>query len=268
MIAFTIRASSFGDFLDCAYRWEARHLLGMSSPSSGAARLGTAIHASTAAFDQGKIDGSKLTATDTAGVLVDTLRDQQEPVDWRNEDMTIGDAERIGLTLHTRYCLDVSPRYDFTAVEMETSPLSIEVEAGTIITLTGKMDRARVKRGMKGAGIADLKSGKRAVGKDGRASVSGHAAQVGVYELLYEHNTGERITEPAEIIGLKTSQQPVVGVGVIHGAKSRLIGRDGDPGLLEMAARMMKAGLFPPNPRSALCSERYCVRFHSCKFHD
>ena len=60
----TIRASSMADLMDCAYRWEGKHLLGMRNPVSQAMILGTAIHAGTAAFDNAKLDGVHPTTTD------------------------------------------------------------------------------------------------------------------------------------------------------------------------------------------------------------
>lgn len=52
----TIRASALSDFFDCAARAEAKHLLGRKMPSSPKALLGTAIHKSTAVYDQSKLD--------------------------------------------------------------------------------------------------------------------------------------------------------------------------------------------------------------------
>jgi hypothetical protein len=262
----TIRASSWSELFDCAYRWEAKHLLGMTAPSSGPATLGTALHASTAAFDRSRIDGAGVTVTDTAAVLVDAIHHPEQPVDWG--DVSPRKAEQVGLRLHARYCLEWSPRYDFTAFELSTTPMDINVD-GAVIRLTGTLDRARIRKGEKGAGIVDLKSGARAVGRDGTAVTKGHGAQLGVYELLFEHTTGEAITQDAEIIGAKTSlSDPRIGSGVVSGAKSLLVGTEAQAGLLSHAALMLKSGMFPPNPKSQLCSEKFCPRWATCSFHD
>lgn len=265
--SYTVRASSWGELFDCAHRWEGKHLLKMRNPVGIAAILGTAIHASTAAFDQGRIEGAGLTPDDTAGLLVDKLRRPDDEYVSRDEDLTVDEAEKIGLTLHTRYCMEISPRYQFRSVEMATKPLDIDCGNGVIVRLTGTMDRSRIKIGAGGVGIADLKSGARAVEK-GVAKTKGHAAQVGTYELLFEHTTGELITEPAEIIGLKTSGKPEVQTGEIVGAKLQMTGTPEQKGLIEFAAVMFKTGLFPPNPSSVLCSHKYCARWATCNFHD
>lgn len=92
----TVRASSWGSLFDCAHRWEGVHLLGMRSPSSPRALLGTAIHAGTAAFDAARVNGEHLTAYDAAGLVVDTLQRPSYDVDWRGSDITPSRPRRPG----------------------------------------------------------------------------------------------------------------------------------------------------------------------------
>ena len=92
---------------------------------------------------------------------------------------------------------------------------------------------------------------------------------MGVYELLAERASGIAITEPAQIIGLNTGKTAVaqrVGSGVIAGARDVLIGDGDSPGVLEIASKIIHSGVFPGNPRSMMCGERYCPRFKTCKF--
>lgn len=266
MTSLTIRSSSMGKLFDCALRFEAENINGLRKPSGRRAALGTAVHASTAAFDQGRIEGASLKPDDVAGVLVDTLKNPGYDVDTEQDDLTVEKAEVIGLKLHTQYCLDWSPRYQFTAVELETKPMDIDCGEGTVIRLTGTLDRSRLVAGTDGVRIADLKSGARAVEK-GEAKTKGHAAQVGIYEMLYEHTTGQAITAPAEIIGLQTSGTPKIATGQIAGAKEMLVGTPEFPGLIQYAAQMFRTGMFPPNPQSMLCSEKYCAFWNRCPYH-
>lgn len=258
-----IRASSLAELFDCPARWEAKHILGMRMPSSAATRLGTAIHAGTAAFDQATLEGSPITANDAAGALVDTLHDTTEDIDW--DDTKPADAERVALALHTRYCVEIAPHQDYVAVELTCERLEI-TDLG--LALTGTTDR--VRRVPDGSlGIADLKSGKTAVGADGRVATAGHGPQMGVYELLAEHAIGEQLTAPAQIIGLQTGKTAAaqrVGTGEIHNAREALVGSDDSPGLLEHASRVIHSGSFYGNPKSYLCSAKYCPRHSTCKF--
>ena len=80
-----VRASSLGELFDCPARWEAKHLLKMRLPTSGAARLGTAVHAGTALYDQSVLDGNPLTADEAAGAVVDTIFGNDEEVDWKGD---------------------------------------------------------------------------------------------------------------------------------------------------------------------------------------
>ncbi len=259
----TIRASSMSDLFDCAHRFEAKQLLGMRGKSSAPAHLGTSIHAGTAKYDTNRLLGFEANVSEATDLFVDTLKDSD--VDWKYSDITYAHAERMGISLTTKYCQQISPMFNYVGVEMETKPFDISVD-GTIIRLTGTMDRARAIQGQ-GIGIADVKSGRMAVDKEtGHARTKGHAPQLGIYELLYEHTTGLKVTEPAIIIGLQTSSNGAIGTGIIKNAREQLLGDGENKGLLEYAAMYIKAGLFPPNPKSALCSEKYCPRHAVCKF--
>ncbi|MGX5879445.1 PD-(D/E)XK nuclease family protein [Burkholderia gladioli] len=264
---YKVRASSWGALFDCAYRWEGIHLLKMHNVVGLRAALGTAIHAGTAVYDQGVLDGSGLTADDAAGAFIDKLHDPLNEYDPLTDDLTLREAERIGIALTVKYCLEVAPRYQFIAVEMETKPLDIDCGGGITIRLTGTMDRARVRRTALGPGIADLKSGARAVA-DGAAVTKGHGPQIGTYEMLYEHTTGELIADTAEIIGLKTKGTPEIATAPVKNGKRAMLGEGGEPGLIEFAADMFRSGRFYPNPKSLLCDRKYCPRYGTCSFHE
>ena len=141
-----IRASSWPSLFDCAYRWEGIHILNMRSVVGLRAALGTAIHAGSAVFDQARICGETVTASDAAGVLVDKLRDPENEYDPNKDALTIREAESTGITLLTKYCSDVSPKYNFVWVEMKTKPLDIDCGSGVVVRLTCTMDRARIKK--------------------------------------------------------------------------------------------------------------------------
>lgn len=255
----TIRASSLGELFDCPARWEAKHLLGMRMPSSAAATLGTAVHAGTAAFDQSKLEGKTITIDDAAGALVDAIHKPKEDVDW--SDMSPKKAEAIALQLHAKYCTEVAPVVQYAAVELLCERLEL-TDLG--IALTGTTDRIYLD-GKGRRGIADLKTGKKAVEANGKAATKYHKEQMGVYELLAEFAGKNPMTAPAMIVGLKTLGKPVVGTGTIKGARDALVGTAAEPGLLERAAAIIKSGNFYGNPRSFLCSNKYCPAFSTCK---
>lgn len=260
----TIRASAFGDFLDCPARAEAKHLMGLRTPSSGASVLGTAIHKSTAVYDQSRIDGSGITVDEAAGAAVDVIHKPNEDVSW-DEDESAKEAERIAVALHKLYCTEIAPTQEYAAVEVLCERIEIR-DIG--IALTGTTDR--VRRVDDGFGISDVKSGKRAVAADGRVETKGHAYQLGIYELLAERASGLPITAPAEIIGAQVAKtergQRVAVSGPVEGARDVLIGDEESPGVLEVVARMIHSGAFPGNPRSMLCGEKYCPIYQRCKF--
>lgn len=259
----TIRASALSDFLDCPARAEAKHLLGKRTPSSGRALLGTAVHASTAVYDRGVLEGAGITPDEAAGAAVDAIHRPSEDVIW--EDETPQETEAIAVALHRRYCSEIAPTQRYAAVEVTCDRLEI-TDLG--IALQGTTDRVRVVGD--GYGISDLKTGKAAVAADGSVKTQGHAYQLGVYELLAERASGLDITDGAQIIGMqagKTARGQRVAVSApVTGARDVLIGDEDSPGVLEMVARMIHAGAFPGNPRSMLCHERYCPIHATCKF--
>lgn len=261
-----IRASSLAELFDCPARWYAKQVKGMQLPSSGAAQLGTALHASTAVFDSSRLPGgSPVSASDAAAALVDAIWKPEREVDWDEDSPAV--AERIGLALHSRYCAEIAPTQHYIAVEVTCAKLELP-ELG--IVLTGTADRVkRVRKAGGGHGISDVKSGVRAVGTDGKAVTQKHAIQTGVYELLAEHAMGIPIEEPAEIIGLqtgKTAASQRIGLGLIERPRDALVGTEESPGLLEHAATIVKHGAFYGNPSSMLCTPKFCPAYETCRF--
>lgn len=261
----TVRASAISDFLDCAARAEARHLRGLRTPTDGRALLGRAIHASTAVFDQSRIDGSGITIDEAAAAAVDVIHRPEEDVHL-DDDESVREMENIALALHGLYCSEIAPKQDYVAVEVRCERLEI-TDIG--LALTGTTDRVR-RSASGGYGISDLKSGKTAVRADGHVETRGHSWQVGTYELLASKASGLNITEPGQIIGLQTgrtarSQRVAVSAPIV-GARDVLIGDAESPGVLEVVANMIHSGNFPGNPRSVLCHERYCPIYGNCKW--
>ena len=255
-----IRASSLGSLFDCPARWKAIHLEGKRTPSNGKAVLGQAVHASTALYDQSRIDGNGITIDESIGAAIDLIEKPGDDVIWES-DNTPNDAKKIATLLHIKYCQDIAPRFDYEAVEITCERLDI-TDLG--IALTGTTDR--IFKTDNGFGIADIKTGKTIVGADGSIKTAGHAFQLGVYELLASQAFGINMSEDAQIIGMttgKTSQR--VATAKIEGAVDALVGDEDNPGVLEMAAKIIHSELWFGNPRSMLCGDKFCPIFNSCK---
>ena len=234
----------------------------MRLPISGAARLGQAVHAGTALFDQSRMDGSDLSPDEAAGAVVDLLQSKEEDVDW--SEVSQSEAEKIAIPLHTLYCEKIAPSQDYVAVEALCDNLTF-TDIG--LTLTGTVDR--VRKADEGYGIADIKTGKSAVAADGTVKTQGHAAQIAVYEVLAEAATAVPMTAPAQIIGLqvaKTDKGRRAATGEIANAKEVLLDDGDSPGLLRHAARLLHSGDFYGNPRSQICNPKYCPAFQICRW--
>ncbi len=173
----------------------------------------------------------------------------------------------MGSSLFGRCC----PRQVFYPIRLSKS-----TGRGRLKTRARAPDRLRdacgimVRRTDDGLGIADLKTGKTAVSADGTVKTQGHAAQVGVYEILAQAALGVPMEAPAQIIGLqvaKTDKGRRVGTGEISFAREVLLdGPEGEPGFLRMASRLVHSGDFYGNPRSPLCSEKFCPAYRICRW--
>ncbi|MDR0672895.1 MAG: PD-(D/E)XK nuclease family protein [Zoogloeaceae bacterium] len=267
----TVRASSWPALFDCPHRWYWQNIVGLKSAWSGAALLGTAVHAGTGIFDTRRLNGEAASIEEAVDVSRAALLEKQGEVEW-DDKLDVKSADGLSIALTARYCETIAPTRQYAAVELACESLDIATDHGTV-RITGTTDRIRVLPDG-GMGIADLKTGGRATEKtpDGgrRAVTKGHHLQLGIYTLMAEAASGERLDAPAEIIGLQTTKDAPVATGEVADVKTPLLGTDEAPGIIEIAAGMLKSGVFPPNCRSVLCSARYCAAHAQgkCIYHD
>lgn len=265
-----VRASSWPTLFDCSYKWYWQNIMGLRSPSGGAAHLGTAVHAGTAVYDQAILDGKFISVGEAIDAARESLQNPEDDVAW-DENLTPTEADGFAVKLTTKYCLDIAPTRTYTAVELKCTALDIGTSHG-VVRVTGTTDRIRLtEEGRKG--VSDLKTGGRATEKTEagtrRAVTKGHHIQLGIYTLMAEQASGERMEAPAEIIGLQTTKDAPCATGELADVKTPLLGDGKFPGLIEIAAGMLKSGVFPPNPKSNLCSRKFCPAYAAhCKYHD
>jgi hypothetical protein len=262
-----MRASSWATFMDCALKWYYINIEGVTGTWSLAAKLGTAVHHATAVFDSARVAGTEASREEAAHEFVAKLSDDSVEMRVDESDIKPQDAERIGLHLVDKYCATISPQYQFRAVELDVGSVDVVTQYATI-RLTGRCDRMRVRHTERGVAVSDIKTGRRAVSALGVADIKGHRAQLGVYEALAEISLGEPITDDAEIIAMQTTNKERIAIGRVRDAKLMLTGDDRHEGLISVASKMIRAGSFPPNPKSILCSEKYCPAWHRCPYHD
>ena len=255
---YRVRSSSFGSFFDCPLRWAQMNLYGNTLPSTAPAAIGSAVHESTACFDKHRADHDPISTLDAAEVAVNYIRRPEEEVIWG--DVSTDKAVEIALGAHTRYCNDISPKFEYEVIEKTLDPMEIEVNDDVTVELTGTLDRI-YKVGSK-RGVSDVKTGVRAMSMN----TGKHKAQVGIYSLLAENTLGYPMELPEQILALQTSTNYEAGVFEVADARSVLIGTDDHIGLLQCMGAMLKEGLFYGNPQSWLCSDKYCSHYKQCNF--
>jgi hypothetical protein len=270
-----IRASSFPTFLDCPDRWVALQVEGMKLPTYGPSHLGTSLHHAAGQFDLSYLQGDPITPDDAVDLAVDMIKSTDANVVWA-KDLRQKDAIDLAVPLTLSYCNDIAMNETFEEVELKCEPLTISMENGVSIRLTGQVDRVRSRTVNSIApdgppviqrGISDLKSG-RGVISNGEIAVEKHIAQLGTYELieiLAEKKTGDHMVLPAQVIAMPTSgTDRRVIAGEVDRPSKVLLGDGKRKGLLETVAVMAKNEVWPGNPRSMLCGEKYCPRYHKC----
>jgi hypothetical protein len=158
---------------------------------------------------------------------------------------------------------------EYSAIEIKCNALDVETDQGTV-RLTGTTDRVRIYPS-KVKGIVDFKSGGKAVEgiKAGtpHAVTRGHHLQLGAYTLMTEQETGEKMG-PASIVAFQTNSKLHIAEGMVDKPKLAMVGDHLHPGMIEIAAGMLKSGLFPPNPKSVLCSKKWCPAWDRCIYHE
>lgn len=256
-----VRASSLADFFDDPLRWRSAHIDGIYGKTYGRSHLGTAIHYGTGWFDAQRVEGDSPSVGKAVQKFLEALHDDQY-VTW--EDIKKSAAEKIGKTLVAKYCDEISPQFEFVTVESRCEPLELDMPNGFIFELTGTIDRVYARDGR--YGVADLKSGTGVIGQDGEVKVAPHGPQLAEYELIETQAnllTGQAMTLPALIIALSTSSLDIK-VAEVDNPRSLLFGDHEHKGYLRIMSEMMEAQHYYGNPRSMLCTPRYCAIYDNC----
>lgn len=258
-----IRASSLAEMFDCSARWKAKHLLGLRTPSGAPAVIGTAVHAGTAVFDAPRVTGGKGDVGDAIEAAAEAARNPIGEVIW--DDFRPSEAIDIAARLTNHYCHEIAPSFTYRKVEQQLDHMDVEATNGILLRFTGHVDREYAEGDQ--FGVADFKTGKQVVAADGSVKVSLSAAQLGTYELIElmaAGTEGERPTLDAKIIAMPTAGKRDPKVVTVKKPHGLLVGDDEHKGMIDIAAAYFKDDLFVGNPRSMLCSPRYCPVFNDC----
>ncbi len=258
-----VRASSLGEIFDDALRWKAKHIDKIRSPEFGRARLGTAVHEATAHYDVMRQVGANASIDEAIDTFIYELG-RWDKTQW--VDISKAEAEAIGVQLVTKYCQDIAPLFTYDKIEEAVEPQELEMQNGLIIRLTGHIDRRLV--GQDGLHrVADIKTGYGIIDADTmKPKTAGHGPQLAVYdalELLESVADGVAFATESIIIGLDTSSG-LVGWDTVERPAQMLFGDGSNMGYLEAASEIILRGLFVGNPKSMLCTERYCPIFKDC----
>lgn len=288
-----VRASSWKTLFSCGLSWYYANVEKIRTASSGIAQIGTAIHAGTALFDGPRLRGDSISVEEAVEGAIAILYNDDVEVSW-DSSAQFKAAEAIVARSVNRYCHEIAPHVVYTAVEARCEDLHINTKYGTIVT-TGTIDRVRERAYLieddgsltesthsaasePGAqsvlfreNVRDIKTGLQAVGYDdegGRvATIGAHHLQVGIYTIMTEQELQRPMDAPAEICGISTGKSGDIAVSDIRDVRTALLGTEERPGMIELAAKMLKDGDFRPAPGTVMCSPVYCSGWDRCPYH-
>lgn len=251
---FTIRASSWPTLFDCSLRWYFDNVVGLRMPSGTPSRLGTAIHSGCAEWDRG------VGAWDAADVSAHAFLNPSDEVEQIGQ---IATYEAVNIARKVTYAYTQKwGRREFSHVELEVAECIVKVD-GYELCITGHVDR------ISNGEVKDLKTGARRVNAQGVVDIGADHLQLGVYSLMASAELGrDVVSNDVTIIGGSTTTFQWAE-RTVHGAMQIMLGDDQSEGILSIAAKMLKHGVFAPNPKSLLCSEKYCAAYANkrCKYH-
>jgi hypothetical protein len=258
-----IRASGLAELFDCAARFAGKNFLGHRGQTYGRSHLGSALHYATAWFDNERTLPDGAPDTETAVDKFITYLRADDRVMWA--DIPKQQAEKIGITLVTHYCLEISAQYQWAKVEATCEPIEIAMPNGVIFEITGHVDRVYEENAR--YGIADFKTSSRIIAADGSLAVDRHGLQLAIYELLEiqaAKATGLTIDLPALVLGFSTSGRMEILAEKIRNPHALLFGDGENKGYLIAASEIIERQMYVGNTYSMLCSERYCASYNHC----
>lgn len=269
----TLRPSSIGSFINCPYQWYNVFILGKNTIPGARAHLGTAIHKSAEvlwsdAINTGVKDLNISRATDAA---VEELHEicKQQPPEYGDDKPE--EIEKLAVEGAKAFINDLAPIIDIPlAVEKR---YTIEIDNPIIDKISGSLDYVGERS------IHDIKTTKN------KPVMSNYSLQQGAYALLREGN-GEQI-DNIKIQAVVLKDATAKKQSEAHGLLMDMIEDNTNPFLsLESIKEQSRYVinnildtvnvyskdivrpeiLFRGNPKSMLCSNKYCNLYAECPF--
>lgn len=244
--------------LDCSRKAYYRYVEEIPSPKSSALVKGSACDEAWNVALSAKVDGDVLSLTDTEEITEQKFRDEVaneggvSAIDWGDDDdpkasarASLDAAIRLTRTWHK----DLYPLIEPTLVQIELHrPLPSGRDFIGFLDFEGTVDGREV--------VADNKTASRAM----PASDADKALQAYAYAWLKDEPIDFAFVRAIETKGGRANSE------IVFTRRS-----DGDiewyGELVATVEQQFEAGMFPPNPKSFLCSRKLCPYFERCQPH-
>ena len=234
--------SSASGYLNCGYKWYARHVLHLDDPKTGALLIGTAVHAALGENFAQKVDSKRdLPAAGVTAVYRESWDTQAPDTEFRDdEDPATMRAQGEALAL--LYLDQVAPSIEPAAVELRV--------AGFIggVSVRGYVDVLDVD-----GRIIDIKTAARKPS----GIANDYRFQIATYSRLTPGATGASLLSTIT----KTKAPALVDQAFMVDQADV----DATEAVYPLVQRSIRAGVFNPNRSSHMCSKKYCSFWRSCE---
>ncbi|BAF69568.1 PD-(D/E)XK nuclease family protein [Nitratiruptor sp. SB155-2] len=253
-----IRPSSVHSFFDCPYRWAQIHLLGIRSFGNFQTLRGTGVHAGAEEiWEESQKAGSKTFSLSAAkDRAAETVEKRVEEEEFRFEDFETPEQAKDDAVKGVEvYAKEIVPKVDIP-IQVEHY---FEAELDDDIKIGGTTDSINPD-----GKIRDIKTSTRKV------QPSKYIEQLSIYKRLAEVNDIK--TQDKAIIENVVFLKNNIGAHVmevqidVEGTKRKI------DDIVKRIKLWKEANdefgkldiLFPPNPNSFMCSEKFCPIYNSC----
>lgn len=253
-----IRPSTVKDFLDCPFKWAKRHLEGVQSLTNHKAAIGTGVHASAEQFWEEVIaaqdpDKYNISAMIDRGVAA-LDEEIERGVDFGDE----GDNRDTAIKLISNGAIAFADDIGcFTPFPDEVEAYyEVEIDHWLVTSLGGTIDYRA------GGTVGDIKTSSR------KPTPSSYVIQQSIYTYLVEANgipVTSNIIQGITLGKTKTEGNTMALTPNVPQAKFAVNSILDRLDVVQLDTVPLHV-LFPGNPNTYLCSDKWCPNYKTCPF--
>ncbi len=253
-----IRPSAVSGHYECAFKWAKQFLEGVDGPTNIRAAIGTGVHASAEQFwedvkPREDVETYSLSAMVDRGVAA-LDEEIKKGVDFGSDGENRDSAIKLISKGALAFAEDIAP---FTPMpEFVEEYFEVPLDHWFVTAVGGTVDYYGAKT------VSDIKTSSR------KPTASSHVVQQSIYRYLVEANNHEVAANTIQGITLGKSKVEGNTLPLQTNVEQAKFMINGILDKLDIMQQDMvpRHVLFQGNPKSYLCSEKWCPNFKTCPF--